>query len=95
MNKFGSLSSSVNPNKLGATVEGLIMGGSVFIIFLAHQAGLNIGSAEVSVFAVQVGSIVSTSWFLFGAIRKIVVWIRSLLKGEVLEDSGAMNDVQE
>lgn len=71
--KFGILTSSIDPNKLGATVQGAILGASSVIVYVAHLIGLNIGSAAVSADAVTLGSVASTLIVLFGLIRKVVV----------------------
>lgn len=84
--KFGAFTSSIDPNKLGTTVEGFIMGASVFIIYFCHLMGINIGTAEVSTFAVQIGAIVSTVMILFGMIRKFVVFISSITVEEDTTD---------
>jgi hypothetical protein len=78
--KFGVFTSSVDPNKLGATVQSAILGASVYIIYLAHIAGLNIITSQVSDLAVELGSIVTTVFVLFGLIRKVVVFFSTLNK---------------
>ena len=74
--KFGSLTSSVDPQALSATVSGCILGASVIIIWIAHLLGFDIGSADVSAFAIQAGATVAFLWTIFGIIRKIVVAIQ-------------------
>lgn len=65
--------SSVDPNKMGKTVEGAILAASTIIVFLAHQAGLDVVDSQVSMAAVDIGSVVSTLVILFGLIRKLLV----------------------
>ena len=75
--KFGSLSSSTDPQSLSATVSGAILSFSVIIIFLAqHWFNITIGDAQVSMLAEQVGAAVGALWFLFGVVRKVVVAIQ-------------------
>lgn len=75
--KFGVLSSSEDPQKLGDTVKGIILGlGSVLILSL-HFVGIDVGSAEVSQFAVNAGLAVSSIWTAYGLIKKAIVWVQS------------------
>jgi len=74
--KFGSLSSSVDPQSLSATVSGGILSFSAVIIFLASHFGFNLGNEQISMFAQQVGLAVGSLWFLFGLVRKLVVSIQ-------------------
>ncbi len=71
--KFGALTSSVDSNKLSTTVQGVILGASVLIIFVAQKFGINLGTADVSNLAVEAGSIISTIAILYGLIQKVVV----------------------
>lgn len=76
MKKFGSLSSSVNPEKLSTTVSGVFIGGAVVIIWIAKWLGFEITTDEVTTLGVQIGSMVSTFVILYGLIRKTVVAIQ-------------------
>lgn len=71
--KFGALSSSTNPEQLGNTVRAVILGLSATIIALAGYFGVPLAEGQVAVFATQTGLAVSSLWFLYGIIQKIVV----------------------
>jgi hypothetical protein len=72
--KLGALGSSIDGSKLGKTVEGLIIGLSVVIIWAGQSwLGVSIGGDAVTAFAIDAGTAVSVIVTLFGIIRKIVV----------------------
>lgn len=72
--RFGSLSSSTDPEKLSATVTGLIVSiASVLALLLSKVLGLPITAEQVATYAGSIGSAVGGIWFLFGLIRKGVV----------------------
>lgn len=87
--KFGILTSSVDPNKLATTVQGFILGASAFIIFTLHKAGIEIGSDQITVFAYQIGTVISSLMILFGAIRKIVLLVHDILHQANIENIGS------
>ena len=77
MNKklFGSInvSSSSDPEKLAATVSGIIVSASSLIVFGAWKfLGITLVDAQVSAFATQVGLGTGAIWTLYGLIRKLV-----------------------
>lgn len=76
MKRFGSLSSSVNPEKLSTTISGVFIGGSVLIIWIAKYLGFEVTSDEVTNLGIQLGSMVSTFVVLYGIIRKVIVAIQ-------------------
>ena len=78
--KFGSLSSSVNPDQLGATVQAIILGLSGVITLLAARYGVQLLPADIQGFAAQaavwstqIAVGVSAVGAVFGLIRKAVV----------------------
>ena len=71
--RFGSLSSSTDPSKLGATVQAIMLGLAGVIVFFANKSGFPIVEADIVEVAGQVGMAVSVLWALYGVIRKIVV----------------------
>lgn len=75
--KFGALSSSEDPSKLGDSVKALIMGSSVLIIFVAHLFGVNIVTAEITNFAIGAGTAASSLWLAYGLIKKFLIWIHT------------------
>lgn len=75
MNKrFGAFSSSVDPNALSQTVNGLIVLSAGIVAYFAAQNGVTVAvpeiQAQVAVLTTAIGSI----WAAFGAIRKVIVW---------------------
>lgn len=73
MRKFGSLSSSTNPEQLSATVSGAILSVSSLIVFLAGWMGVPLAESEIAEVAQQAGMAAGALWFLYGAVRKLVV----------------------
>ena len=71
--RFGSFSSSENPEKLAATVKGLILTFSSLIILLGGYFGAPIAQEQIVEVATQIGVVAGGVWFLFGLIRKIIV----------------------
>ena len=71
--KFGALSSSTNPEALGNTVRAVILGLSATIIAVAGYLNIPLAESQVAIFATQVGLAVSSLWFLYGIIQKVVV----------------------
>jgi hypothetical protein len=74
-NKFGILSSSVNSDQLSATVSGAILSVAALIIMLGKAFGIEIASDQITTFASQAGLAAGSLWFLYGAIRKVIVKI--------------------
>lgn len=72
--KFGALSSSENPEKLADTVKGVILGLSVLIIFVAKLGGIEIGTEEITNFAIGAGTAVSSLLVFYGLVKKIIIW---------------------
>lgn len=79
--KFGILSSSADPEKVGKMIEGFIIGLSVLIIYFAHTMGLNVVNEQITALAVQFGAAISAVLVVFGAIRKIVIAIQQRFGG--------------
>ncbi|MEK7578269.1 MAG: hypothetical protein AAB456_00925 [Patescibacteria group bacterium] len=71
--RFGALSSSTDPSQLAATVQALILAAGTIIIMIAGWLGIVIVDAQITAFATQVGLAVSSLWFLYGVLRKVVV----------------------
>ena len=71
--RFGALSSSTDPEKLGNTVKGVILAVSTIIIIVAGKLGIPLTQGEVALLATQFGGAVSTLWIAFGLLQKIVV----------------------
>lgn len=77
--KFGSLSSSSDPQQLAATVSGLILTFSALIIVLAQKLGFPLTQNAVASFAEQSGLAVGALWTMYGIVRKIVIAIQQRL----------------
>lgn len=71
--KYGAFSSSTNPQELADTVKGLILTFSSLIIFGANYLGFEIGSAEITQFAIVISGAIGSMWTLYGLLKKIVV----------------------
>ncbi len=66
--------SSVDPEKLGATVSGLILGAAVFILYIAGLFHIPLTTGQIADGAKQLGAAASGLWFLFGLCRKIFIF---------------------
>lgn len=75
--KFGSLSSSTNPEQLSATVSGAILAFSSIIIMIAGLLGIPLADGAVANFAKEAGIAIGSLWFIFGVVRKAVVAIHA------------------
>lgn len=71
--KFGILSSSIDPSKMGATVQGFIIGISVLIIWFAQYLGLEVTSDQITAVAIQLGGGVASIMVVFGIVRKVII----------------------
>lgn len=71
--RFGSLSSSENPEALAATVKAIILALASVIILIGRNFGFEITGEQIVLVAGQLGLAVSSIWFCFGVIRKIVI----------------------
>lgn len=74
--KYGSLSSSTNPQELSATVSGAILTFSALIIAIAGYFGVPLTETAIANFAKEAGLAIGSLWFIFGIIRKVVVTIQ-------------------
>lgn len=78
--RFGSLTSSVDFNKLSTTIQAVILGASSLIIFLASYFGHTLLPNQIEQFANNAaitistfGVVIAVIGTVFGAIRKIIV----------------------
>jgi len=71
--KFGSLSSSEDPEKLAATVKAAILALASLIIMFGNYLGVQITQDEMVQVATQLSLAVSSVWFVWGLLRKVVV----------------------
>ncbi len=83
--KFGALSSSVDPQKLAATVTGFIKLGAGLVAYF----GLSSISGDINSFAEQAGQLVTIGYAFFGAAevifglaRKIIVAIQQKVSNQ-------------
>ncbi len=73
--KYGALSSSEDPQKLADTVKGILLGGSVLVIYIASKFGILLTDADITAFATQIGTFISVAWTLYGLFKKATVKI--------------------
>lgn len=71
--RFGSLSSSENPEQLAATVKSIILALASTIILVAGSFGVSIAQEEMVQVAMQISLAISSIWFLYGIIRKVII----------------------
>lgn len=74
--KFGSLSSSTDPNSLGNTVKGTILMFSGLILVVARVLNIPLTENEVVEGATQAGLMVGAVWTLYGLVTKAVIGIQ-------------------
>lgn len=75
--RFGSFSSSEDPQKLADTVKGAIISISSILIFIGAYKGITVDQAGVEAFAQQIGTTVSAVttaiglvWTTYGLLKK-------------------------
>jgi hypothetical protein len=80
--RFGALSSSMDPQKLGTTVQAVMLGASGLIVFLAAQMGIKLVPADMqalaansAILATQVSIAFSALGVVYGLARKLIVKI--------------------
>ncbi len=72
--KFGSLSSSANPEELANTVRGAILAvAGVIVYFATNVLGIKISMEDVATFAAGAAAVAGGVWTCYGLILKIVV----------------------
>lgn len=75
MNKrFGAFSSSVNPEALSQTVNGLIVLAAGSLALFAAQNGVSVTVPEIQAQVAVITSAVGAIWTAVGAIRKVFIW---------------------
>ncbi len=67
--------SSVDTNKVSATISGAIISVSSIILIIAAHYGVTLTAEQVAVSAGQLGTAVGSIIFIFGLIRKLVIYI--------------------
>jgi len=76
--RFGALSSSVDPAKMGEMVTGFIITIAAVIIFGAAQFGVKLFPQDVEVIAANVGNIVTLAAIAYGSMRTLFGAVRKL-----------------
>jgi hypothetical protein len=71
--RFGFASSSEDPQKLAASVQAIILALASIIILLGKNWGVEITQTQIVEGAGQIGLAVSSIWFVWGLLRKLVV----------------------
>ena len=72
--KYGALSSSEDPKKLATSVSGAIIMFSSLIIWAGSYLGVPLTDTQIGAFATQLGLAVGSLTFIYGVIRKAVVF---------------------
>ena len=73
--RFGAFSSSEDPEQLGSTVKGFILGIGVVVIFVVTKfLHINFTADDVNSLAESVGAIVSSVWIAYGLVKKLIIW---------------------
>ena len=72
--KYGALSSSTDPKQLAASVSGAIIMFASLIIWVAGYLGVPLTDNQIGAFATQMGLAVGSLTFLYGVVRKGVVF---------------------
>jgi len=75
--KFGSLSSSENPEQLALTVKGVIVSLASIIVLVGSRFGFPLSIEQVAIFAGSIGAAVGAIVTLSGLIRKMVIAIQA------------------
>lgn len=74
--RFGAFSSSENPEQLGMTVRGAIMGLSTVVIFLASKAfSIELTPENLSQFATSTGVVVTQFMIVYGLLKKFSIFL--------------------
>lgn len=82
MKNLGALGSSVDPQKLSLTVQGIFAGGAVLIVAIANSwLNVSITTTEVTQVGVQLGAFLSEAMIIAGLLRKVVVLVYNKLRG--------------
>ena len=72
--KFGAFSSSENPEQLGDTVKGILIGCSTIIIFIfGHYVHINITIDQITAIAETLGTAITAIWTLYGLVKKLFI----------------------
>ena len=71
--KFGILSSSEDPTRLADTVKGAILASSALLLLFAKMLGLPFTETEVITLATQAGLAISSLWFFYGLVKKLII----------------------
>jgi hypothetical protein len=72
--RFGVFSSSADPEKLGKTVQGLIMGAGTVLILILNMFHITVGSEELNTVAVNIGGLITALLVAYGLVQKLFVW---------------------
>jgi len=71
--RFGSLSSSADPQALGTTVKGAILAASTAVVFIAGVFGLPLAESDMATLATQLGTATSSLVIVYGIVQKVFV----------------------
>ena len=75
MKKFGSFTSSQNPDEIANRVKGVTLALSSVIIFLAGKFfGITLSANDVISLATQLGGVAGAVWFIYGFILSAIAY---------------------
>lgn len=72
--RYGALSSSIDPQQLSTMVSGAILTAGALIIGVLGYFGVPFTDTQVGELATNLGVAAGSLWFLYGLIRKVVVF---------------------
>jgi hypothetical protein len=73
--RFGSFSSSADPSKLAAKVQGVILAASTIIIWGAFKLfGIELEAKDINDLAIAAGGLTSAFLVIYGTVRNIAVF---------------------
>lgn len=75
--RYGALSSSADPQKLSATVSGVILAIGTVLLAVAQGFGVPLLESDISTLATQLGGAASSLAIAYGTVRKIVLAVNN------------------
>lgn len=73
--RFGAFGSSENPEELGSTVRGFIIGAGILIVYAAnHFLHIELTPENVTSFATDLGFLITQCVIAYGVVKKFSIW---------------------
>lgn len=80
--KFGSLTSSQDPNEIANKVKGIVlMSSSVAIFVAARFIGIALTADDMVSLATEVSGIAGAVWAIYGSILHLITWFYQVRQG--------------